>query len=118
MKRPVHRGRFSYYAPRIGKTSSSPTVRDGFLPVRVVEAFPYQTAPKYLLCARDGIYGADFVRRVRSMGIKQVVMARKSPWQNAYVERLIGSIRCECLDHVIVLNEFHLRGILRSYIAY
>jgi putative transposase len=85
---------------------------------QVIEAFPYDTAPKYLLRDRDGIYGADFVRRVQSMGIKQVVTAYKSPWQNAYVERLGGSIRRECLDHVIVINERHLRHILREYLVY
>jgi putative transposase len=85
---------------------------------QVIEAFPYETAPRYLLRDRDSIYGKDFVRRVRSMGIEQLVTARKSPWQNPYLERLIGSVRRECLDHVIVLNERHLRYILRAYFEY
>jgi transposase InsO family protein len=85
---------------------------------QMIEAFPYETARKYLLRDRDGIYGADFVRRVRSIGVEQVVTAFKSPWQNAYVERLIGSIRRECLDHMIVLNEQHLRHILQAYFEY
>jgi putative transposase len=85
---------------------------------QVIEAFPYDTAPKYLLRDRDGIYGADFVRRVRSMGTKQVVTACKSPWQNPYVERLGGSMRRECLDYMIVLNEQHLRRILLAYFVY
>jgi putative transposase len=85
---------------------------------RVIEAFPYDTAPKYLLRDRDGIYGTDFVRRVRSMGVKQVVTAYCSPWPNGYVERLIGSIRRECLDYMIVLSERRLRRILQAYFVY
>ena len=67
---------------------------------------------------RDGIFGTDFVRCVESMGITEVVTAPASPWQNPYCERLIGSIRRECLDHVIVLNERHLRRVLRGYASY
>ncbi len=67
---------------------------------------------------RDGIYGAAFRRRVTNMGIEEVVSAPRSPWQNPYVERLFGSIRRECLDHIIVLGENHLRRVLRSYVAY
>ena len=66
----------------------------------------------------DGIYGHIFQGRVRNLGIEEVVTAPRSPWQNPYAERLIGSIRRECLNHVIVLNERHLRRILRSYFAY
>lgn len=78
---------------------------------QVIEAFPWDEAPRYLLRDRDCIYGADFRRRVRNMGIKEVLVAPRSPWQNPFVERLIGSIRREMLDHVIVLNEQHL-GLL------
>ena len=85
---------------------------------QIVEAFPDDTAPRFLIRDRDGIYGGQFKDRVSNMGIKQVVTARRSPWQNPYVERLIGSIRRECLNHVIVLNERHLRRILRSYFEY
>jgi len=85
---------------------------------QVVEAFPWDEAPKYLLRDRDTVYGAQFRRRVRSLGIKEVLIAPRSPWQSPYVERLIGSIRRECLDHVIVFNERHLRRLLRSYFAY
>jgi putative transposase len=85
---------------------------------QVVEAFPELSAPKYLLRDRDGIYGAAFRDRLAAMGIEQVVSAPRSPWQNPFVERLIGSIRRECLDHVIVLGEHHLRRILASYFAY
>ena len=84
----------------------------------MVQAFPFETAPRYTLRDRDKIYGAFFRRRVAQLGIEQVVTARKSPWQNPFVERMIGSIRRECLNHVIILNERHLRRILRSYLAY
>ena len=76
---------------------------------QVVEAFPWDTAPRFLLRDRDGVYGADFRRRVHSMGIEEVVIAARSPWQSPYVERMIGSIRRECLDNVVVLGERHLR---------
>jgi transposase InsO family protein len=85
---------------------------------QVIEAFPWDTAPKYLLRDRDSIYGAYFRRRVKNMGIKEVITAARSPWQNPFVERLIGSIRRDCLDHVIVLNESHLSRILTSYFQY
>ena len=85
---------------------------------QIVEAFPEETAPKYLLRDRDQIYGEAFRQRVAGMKIEEVLTAFQSPWQNAYVERLIGSIRRECLDHVIVLGEKHLRCILHSYFAY
>ena len=82
------------------------------------EAFPWDTVPRYLIRDRDSIYGQDFTRRVNALGIKQVLIAPHSPWQNPYVERVIGSIRRECLDHVIVLNEHHLRRVLRGYLRY
>jgi len=85
---------------------------------QIVEAFPWDTAPMYLLRDRDGIYGHEFVHRVESMGIKQVLISARSPWQNPYVERVIGSIRRECLDHTIVINEKHLRRVLRDYFKY
>ena len=85
---------------------------------QVVEAFPWNTAPRYLLRDSDGVYGQAFRDRVKGMGIKEVLIAPRSPWQSPYVERLIGSIRRECLDHVIVLNENHLRRVLGSYFQY
>jgi transposase InsO family protein len=85
---------------------------------QVVEAFSWQTAPRYLLRDRDRIYGASFRQRVRHMGIEEVLIAPKSPWQNPCVERLIGSIRRDCLDHVIVLHERHLRRLLTSYFSH
>jgi transposase InsO family protein len=82
---------------------------------QVTEAFPWDTAPRFLLRDRDASYGSLFSKRVEAMGISEVVTARRSPWQNAYVERVIGSIRRECLDHVVVFNERHLRRVLSSY---
>jgi transposase InsO family protein len=76
------------------------------------------TAPRYLLRDRDRIFGQDFVDQVKAMGIKQVLSARRSPWQRAYVERVIGTIRRECLDHVIVFNERSLYRHLQSFMGY
>ena len=85
---------------------------------QVVQAFPWDEAPQYLLRDRDRIYGTTFRQRVKHMGIKEVVIAPRSPWQKPYVERLIGSIRRDLLDQVIVLNEGHLRRLLQSYVDY
>src|SRR5262245_52843323 len=85
---------------------------------QIVHAFPDETAPAYLLRDRDAIYGAAFERRVDHMRIHQLVIAPRAPWQNPFAERVIGSIRRECLDLVIVLNERHLRRVLRRYLAY
>ena len=84
---------------------------------QVVQAFPWESAPRYLLRDRDGIYGAAFRNRVRNLGIKEVVIARRSPWQSPYVERVIGTLRRELLDHVIVMNEHHLRRLLRRFVS-
>ncbi len=85
---------------------------------QLVEAFPFESAPRYLLRDRDSIYGDQFRHRVKSLGIKEVLTAPRSPWQNPYVERIIGSIRRECLNHVIIINERHLRRQLKSYSTY
>jgi putative transposase len=82
------------------------------------EAFPADTVPRYLVRDRDGIYGHDFTTRVDGLGIRQVQISARRPWQNCYAERLIGSIRRERLNHVIVINEWHLRRILKSYFRY
>jgi transposase InsO family protein len=82
------------------------------------EAFPWDSAPGCLLRYRDGSYGEKFSEAARWLGIREVLTAPQSPWQSPYVERLIGSIRRECLDHVIVLNESGLRRILKSYFEY
>ncbi len=85
---------------------------------QLVNAFPDDSAPKYVIRDRDKIYGTNFVRRVRAMGIEQVLTAPRSPWQNPYCERVIGTLRRDCLNHVIVLGEQHLRRILRKYLEY
>jgi putative transposase len=84
----------------------------------MIEAFPEDSAPRFLLRDRDSVYGNDFRRRVTGMRIEEVITAPHSPWQNAYAERVIGSIRRECLDHVIVVSEEHLRRILKEYFRY
>ena len=85
---------------------------------QIIEAFPDDSAPRWLLRDRDAIYGDLFRRRVASMGISEVISSPSSPWQNPYAERLIGSIRRECLDHVIVFNQTHLRRTLARYVFY
>jgi hypothetical protein len=85
---------------------------------QLTEAFPWNEAPRYLIRDRDRIYGIVVARRLRAMGIRDKPTASASPWQNGFAERLIGSIRRECLDHIIVLGEAHLRRILKSYAAY
>jgi putative transposase len=86
----------------------------GWLSRQVTEAFPWDTAPRYLLRDRDTSYGSEFCTRIEAMGIGEVITAPPSPWQNAYVERVIGSIRRECLDQVVIFNERHLRHVLSS----
>ena len=85
---------------------------------QIIEAFPFHWAPKYLIRDRDGLYGRQFQRRVLSMGIEEILTAPRSPWQNADVERMIGSIRRDCLDNVVVLNARQLKRILASYFSY
>ena len=85
---------------------------------QLVNAFPFETAPRFLLRDRDGIYGAEFMRRAAGLGVEVKVIAPRSPWQNPYVERLIGSLRRECLDHVIILNERHLDAVIREFLDY
>jgi putative transposase len=85
---------------------------------QMVEAFPFNDTPKYLIRDRDCTYAHDFQQRLMRMEIKEVVISPRSPWQNPFVERVIGSIRRECLDHVIVLSKAHLIRILAEYIDY
>ena len=85
---------------------------------QMIQAFPKDTVPRYLLRDQDKIFGADFTERVLALGIQEIRAAPARPWQRAFVERLIGSIRRECLDHVIVRDQSHLRRILRSYFDY
>jgi transposase InsO family protein len=96
--------------------TSNPTAE--WIARQITEAFPWDGAPRYMIRDRDRIYGAVVTRRLRAMGIRDKPIALASPWQNGFAERIVGSIRRECLDHVIVLGEIHLRRILISYAAY
>jgi len=103
---------------KIVRTAVTEHPTAAWLSRQVTEAFPWDTAPRYLLRDRDASYGSDFRSRVEAMGIAEVITAPRSPWQNAYVERVIGSIRRECLDHLVIFNERHLRRVLSSYVDY
>src|SRR5271165_3255230 len=103
---------------KIMRTAVTEHPTAAWLSRQVTEAFPWDTAPRYLLRDRDASYGSDFCKRVEAMGITEVVTAPRSPWQNPYAERLIGSIRRECLDHIVIFNERHLRRVLSSYVDY
>jgi transposase InsO family protein len=85
---------------------------------QLLQAFPWDEAPRFLLRDRDGTYREVFRETAAGLGVEEVLCAPRSPWQNAYAERLIGSIRRECLDHVIVVHESGLRRVLKSYFAY
>src|SRR5260370_201414 len=85
---------------------------------QIVDTFPDDSAPSYLLRDRDSVYGHVFRQRVKGMGVGEVLTAPHSPWQNPFAERLIGSIRRECLNHVLVLGERHLRRLLTRYFTY
>jgi putative transposase len=85
---------------------------------QIIQAFPDATEPRYLLRERDGIYGAEFRDRVKAIGIEEVLTAPRSPCQTPFIERLIGTLRRDCLSHVIVLREAHWRGILSRYFRY
>ena len=96
--------------------SASPTV--DWIARQITEAFPWNEAPRYLIRDRDRVYGVAVMHRLRAMGIRDKPIAASSPWQNGFAERLIGSMRRECVDHVVVLGEAHLRRILTKYAAY
>ena len=85
---------------------------------QITEAFPWASAPAYLLRDNDGAYGHVFTSRVSAMGIRERPISPGSPWQNGYAERLIGTVRCECLDRMLIFGESHLRRVLASYAAY
>src|SRR5205814_3943235 len=85
---------------------------------QLTEAYGWREVPRYLVRDRDGAYGQIFIRRVGAMGIRDRPTAARSPWQNGYAERLVGSIRRDCLDHVVVFSERHLRHLLNSYQKY
>jgi transposase InsO family protein len=96
--------------------AANPTAR--WTAQQMVEAFPFDTAPRYLIRDRDGTYSESFRRRVRSLDIEEILTEPRSPWQNPYAERVIRTLRRECMDHVIVLHERHLRRVLRDYIDF
>lgn len=96
--------------------TANPTAE--WLARQITEAFPWNDAPRYLIRDRDQAYGAAVTRRMRPMGIRDKPIAPGSPWQNGYAERLIGSIRRECVDHIIAVGEGHLHRVLRSYAHY
>lgn len=97
-------------------TTANPTAE--WIARQITEAFPWDEAPRYLIRDNDGVYGATVRRRLMAMGIRDRPTARGSPWQNGYAERLIGSIRRECLDYMVVLGEGHLRRTLQAYADY
>ncbi len=100
---------------RIGVTNN-PTAE--WIAGQVTDAFPWDEAPRHLIRDRDGAFGPAYTPRIRAMGIRDRPTAPRSPWQNGHVERLIGSIRRESLDHFVVLGEAHLRGVLKCYASY
>ena len=106
-----HRGRVVHFS-----VTEHPTA--AWTAQQLVDALPDDSAPSYLLRDRDGVYGEYFRQRVKGMRIEEVLTAPHSPWQNPFAERLIGSLRRECLDHVVVLGERHLRRLLTTYLEY
>jgi len=104
-----HRRRIVYF-----NVTSSPSA--SWAAQQIINAFPWDTAPLYMLRDRDGIYGAKFRNRMKNMGIHEVLSAPRSPWQSPYVERVIGTLRRELLDHSIIVSEQHLRRLLRRYL--
>src|SRR5438477_258988 len=99
---------------RLVWTDATPHPTAEWIARQITEAFPWDEAPRYLIRDRDTSYGTAVTRRLQAMGIRDRPIRPRSPWQNGHVERLIGSIRRECLDHVVVLGERHLR---HSYLA-
>jgi putative transposase len=96
--------------------TSNPTAE--WTSLQLIQAFPFDSAPRYLIRDRDSTYGPKVINALEILGVEQIVTAPRSPLQNGYCERVIGTIRRECLDHVIVLNEKHLRRVLKEYLAY
>ncbi len=85
---------------------------------QLVQAFPFESAPKYLIRDRDGIYGEEVQRAIGFLGMKEKVISARSPWQNGYCERMVGTTKRDCLHHVIVISENHARGILKKFYKY
>jgi transposase InsO family protein len=90
----------------------------GWIAQQITEAFPWDEGPRYLIRDRDAVYGSAVTRRLRAMGIRDKPISAGSPWQNGFAERLIGTIRRECVDYLIVLGEAHLRRVLPNFAAY
>jgi transposase InsO family protein len=111
-------GILSHDRRRILHTNATEHPTAAWTAQQVLEAVGLDDAPKYLLHDRDAIYGALFSRKVASVGLNEVATAPRSPWQNPYVERVIGSIRRECLNHTIILGERHLRRVIGNYVQY
>ena len=86
--------------------------------LQLFQAFPFDTAPRFLVRDRDGIYGSEVVAALEAMGIEQKVISARSPWQNGYCERVVGTLKRECLNHMIVFNERHARRLIRDYLEY
>jgi transposase InsO family protein len=107
-----------HWRRRIVHFGVTPNPTAAWVAQQITEAFPWDTLPRYLIHDRDAVYGALVRGRLRTMGIEEVVTAPRSPWQNPFAERVIGSIRRECLDHVIIFNERHLQRLLSSYVDY
>jgi len=107
----LHRRRVIHF-----NVTSNPTA--DWTSLQLIQAFPFDLSPRYLIRDRDSIYDQQVVDTLNMLGIKQVVISRRSPWQNGFCERIVGTIRRACLDHVIVLNERHLRRVLKEYLAY
>ncbi len=106
-----HRRRILSFA-----VTSHPTAE--WIARQITDAFPWNEAPRHLIRDRDAVYGQVVTRRLKTMGIRDRPTASRSPWQNGDVERLIGSIRRECLDHFVVFGEAHLRRIVTAYVSY
>jgi putative transposase len=106
-----HRRRVVHFA-----VTTNPTAE--WVAHQLLDAFPWDSAPRYLLRDRDGSYGGKFSEAAEWLGVQELLTAPQSPWQNAYVERLIGSIQRECLDHMVILNQRHLRNLLKKYFVY
>jgi len=98
------------------RVTNNPTAE--WIAGQVTDAFPWDEAPRHLIRDRDGAFGPAYTRRIRAMGIRDHPTAPRSPWQNGHVERLIGSIRRESLDHLIVFDEAQLRRVLKNYVSY
>ena len=101
---------------RLVSVTNNPTAE--WIAGQLTNAFPWDEAPRHLIRDRDGAFGPAFTRRIRAMGIRDHPIAQRSPWQNGQVERLIGSIRRESLDHLVILGETHLRYVFKTYASY